>query len=117
VTPCLGVSQAEIGLALIAARSSPGSLKALSELARFKLDGSLAEDYSCNVLRKGSKLKKWMEATTPSQLRNRCVAEYDAITRSHASVFPASEVNLVCRTEAEIVAALGKLCKTGLRLA
>lgn len=105
VSPCLGVSQAELGLALIAARSSSASLKALAELSRFKLDGSLAEDYSCSALRKGSKLKKWIGVTGPSELRVRCIAEYSAVTRSHTGVFPASEADLVCRKEVEIVAA------------
>lgn len=105
VSPCLGVSQAELGLALIAARSSPASLKALAELARFKLDGSLAEDYSCSVLRKGAKLKKWVGVTGASELREQCIAEYSVVTRAHTGVFPASEADLVCRKEAEIVAA------------
>jgi hypothetical protein len=104
MSPCLGVSQAELGLALIAARSSPASLKALAELSRFKLDGGLAEDYSCSALRKGPKLKKWVGVTAPSELRKRCVAEYGAMTRAHTGVFPASEAGLVCRTEVEIVA-------------
>jgi hypothetical protein len=104
-SPCIGVSQAEIGMALIAARNGPESLKALSALTRFKLDGSLAEDYACNVLRKGPPLKRWIGAATPSQLRTRCVAEYGEVTRSHANIFPVSEPNLVCRTEAEIAVA------------
>lgn len=45
------------------------------------------------------------EVTMPGQLRMQCVAEYDAITRSHAGVFPASQRDLACRTEAEITAA------------
>ena len=50
---CLGGDKAELGLALIGARSTKASLAALADVARYRTDASLSEDYGCYVLQKG----------------------------------------------------------------
>jgi pyrimidine deaminase RibD-like protein len=98
----LGVAQSELALSLINARNSSASLRALAGLVRFKLDGGLAEDYACALIRKRSMVKKYVVTLEPKALRGQCVKEYLLITRAKRSIFAASDADLLCRSESEI---------------
>lgn len=104
-TPCLGMSQAELGVAPIAVRDTPASQRALAYLVRFRLDGSLGEEFTCAVLRKGKTMRKWFVVLQALKHRERCVGDFEAVTHAYSSTLPPTEVDLVCRTTAEISAA------------
>jgi hypothetical protein len=96
------VSQGELGLALIAARDTPNSIKSLAELIRFRLDAGLAEDYDCVVLKKGKIIRKWVATLEPSAMREQCIKDYLSVTKSNMKIFPPSDIDFVCRKTDEI---------------
>lgn len=104
-TPCLGPTQSELGLAVIAGRNTSASLKSLAELIRFRLDGGLGEDYSCVVAKKGRGLRKWLAEMNPTQVEKLCKKEYLSLTAAHSKSFPGSDSALICRSVDEIQAA------------
>ena len=101
-SPCLGVSQAELGLSLIASRSSPPSLKALAELIRFRLDGGLAEEFSCAAARKGKVIRTPVISINAIEIKGRCVSDYATATSGYPTIFPAADSIVVCRSTKEI---------------
>ncbi len=69
---CLGGDKAELGLALIGARSSGSSAAALANLVRYRMDASLAEDYQCYVLQKGKLVEGYLLSAKPPVLEEIC---------------------------------------------
>jgi immunity protein 57 of polymorphic toxin system len=93
---CVGPSKAELGLSLIGARQTKASREALIDLLGYRLDGSVAEDYSCYVLKAGTPMKGELLKVKPESLITRCHAELDKLTRSRKATFEGSDQNAVC---------------------
>ena len=66
----------ELGLALVAARSSPKSLQALSSIVRFRFDGYFSEEYDSAVLAKGPRIEKSLRLLNADHLHQQCADEF-----------------------------------------
>jgi hypothetical protein len=101
---CLGGDKAELGLALIGARSTRPSLAALADVARYRQDGSLAEDYECYVLQKGRSIEEYFSKAQPSQLAERCTQELTKLVAVDRQWFEGLNPAAVC-ADAEAIRA------------
>jgi hypothetical protein len=93
---CVGPDKAELGLTLIGARNTKESRLALTELLGYRLDGSVAEDYRCYVLKPGPAMKPQLIDASPEQLSKRCTAELQTLIRSRSESFKGLDENAVC---------------------
>lgn len=121
-TACLGGDKAELGLALIGARSTGPSLAALADIARYRADGSLSEDYECYVLQKGKMIDGYLLKVKPSQLAERCNSELEKLVAVDQQWFEGLKPSAVCADEESIKAKIqglrdairaGRKCSAG----
>jgi hypothetical protein len=94
---CVGSDKAELGLALIGARKSPESLNSLIGLLRLKMDGALAEDYECYVLKYGALSKAALKQANVEKLREHCRSEVTQLINNEGL-----DAGLVCSDEQSI---------------
>jgi hypothetical protein len=106
---CVGPDKAELGLALIGARDTSASRLALVNLLSYRLDGSVAEDYSCYVLNAGRSIKRQLLEANSESLVARCRLELDRVTRSRKESFEGLEESVVCADAASIKMKAGQL--------
>jgi hypothetical protein len=93
---CVGPDRGEMGLALLAARSSRRSLVALARLVRFRLDGAYAEEYDSYVLDKGGAIRGILLALHPNDLRAQCSREFAELAQSYRSALEGVSEDMVC---------------------
>ena len=91
----------DLGLALIAARNSKISLNSLANLLRYRLDGSLAEDYHCYVPEKGKHLIIYLKQINPDKLEKQCIGEVLKLVEANPSLF-SDKSETKCTSKAEI---------------
>jgi hypothetical protein len=96
---CLGADKAELGLALIGSRSTKASLTALADLARYRMDASLAEDYQCYVLQKGRSIETYILRAKPSALSERCNSELEKMMTLDRQSLEGLKPSAVCADE------------------
>lgn len=106
---CLGADKAELGLALIGARSSKSSLATLAELARYRMDASLAEDYQCYVLQKGKLIESYLLRTKPSALLENCNSDLEKLLSADRQSLEGLAPGAVCADEQSIKTTIKKL--------
>jgi hypothetical protein len=106
---CLGADKAELGLALIGARSTSSSLAALADVVRYRADGSLAEDYDCYVLQKGKLMDDYLSRAKPLQLAEKCASELEKLTAVDRKWFEGLKPDAVCADEQSISAKVQSL--------
>jgi hypothetical protein len=111
-TACLGGDKAELGLALIGARSTRWSLAALADVVRYRADGSLSEDYECYVLQKGKFIDDYLAQARPSQLAERCSSELKKVVAVDKQWFEGLNPGAVCADEEAIRAKIQSLRDT-----
>ena len=99
---CVGPERLELAMSLIAARNTPGSLRALASLVRYKLDGAYAEDYDALVIQKGTAIQPFLVALSPKRLHETCKKEFAQLMGSSASALGEVREEYVCRTEESI---------------
>jgi hypothetical protein len=93
----------DLALALLGNKQSAVALEALAALVRFRLDGSVSEDFHCYVLAKGKPLLKQLRKVVPADLVARCERE---VTDAKKGTEGIDEVQptAICRGRAEIEA-------------
>ena len=96
---CLGVNQGELGLALLGSKNQS---KVLTNLLRFRLDGSLGEDFQCYVLNTGKKIIPFVKNIDPVKLQRTCVAEVNQMARDNPGKIDVDISNKVCADETTI---------------
>ncbi|AXI03046.1 Imm57 family immunity protein [Aquirhabdus parva] len=94
-------SAGELGLALIAAKNSKASLNSLAKLLRYRLDGSLAEDYHCFIPKKGKRVIKYLKQINPTKLETQCLGEVNKLLTLHPSLLSGQSI-IKCTPEVEI---------------
>lgn len=99
---CIGPDRAELALSLIAARNTDASNVALASLVRFRLDGELAETYSCRLLDKGKPFVKQLVALSADSLRAECHREFEKLANPLDSDLGGVREEYVCRSVADI---------------
>jgi hypothetical protein len=101
---CVGPDKLELAMSLLAARSSPESLRALAGLVRYGLDGANSEDYHDLVIGKGQAMEPVLVALSPQRLHAQCQKEFAELMRTSGSALGEVRENYVCRSEEEIKA-------------
>jgi len=99
---CLGADKAELGLALVGARSTKSSLATLADLARYRLDASLSEDYQCYVLQKGRLIEPYLLRAKSSALEERCKSEMEKTISADKQSLEGLTPSAVCADEQSI---------------
>jgi hypothetical protein len=99
---CLGGDKAELGLALIGARSTPFSLAALADVVRYRTDAGLSEDYECYVLQKGKPMETYLLEAQAVVLAARCNAELQKMVAVDKQWFEGLKTDSVCADEQSI---------------
>lgn len=99
---CVGANKAELGLALIGARKTPVSVQALVRLLRFRMDGSLAEDYECYVLKDSPLSETYLKQTKPADLERRCRSEVDEFVANDRQSLDGLDPETVCSSQDQI---------------
>lgn len=99
---CLGVNQAELGLALMSVLDTESSLSAFINLVRYRLDAGLAEDFECYALKKGKKLLKHLRAMNPKKLKLFCHDKVQRIVKTNNEKFSELDPTIVCSDEHQI---------------
>jgi Immunity protein 57 len=99
---CLGADKAELGLALVGARSTKASLAALADLARYRMDASLAEDYGCYILQKSGLIENYLVTAKPSLLEERCNSELEKLVSTDKQSLEGLKSSAVCADERSI---------------
>jgi hypothetical protein len=98
---CASPDSIELGTALIAARNTPGSLRALARLHRFSLDGGYAETFDQLLCEKAKSVEKYLSALDPEDLRKQCVSEVETAQKS-TPLLKQAKVNYVCASVKDI---------------
>lgn len=106
-----GPNPFELGLAVVTARNSPRSLRALASLVRFHFDGMFAEEYEADVLAKGPKIVTSLRALNPDQLHEQCAREFADLQkdRSAAAVIKGAREGEVCESVSGMKELIGEL--------
>lgn len=99
---CVSADPTELALALVAARNTSNSLRALAALHRFVFDGAVAERYDELLCHKARLIEKYVAALKPQELRTQCVAEFNAAAKSHRKALELAKVDGVCSSEKQI---------------
>lgn len=115
---CAHVDPAELGLSLIAARTSQKSITHLGSLLRYRLDGGLSESYTCNVLTKGGVMTQILAKLDEKALQRQCQGESAEFYRRYKGMFAAptdvcASVENIAERRNELLLALkgGKKCQ------
>lgn len=106
---CLGVDQGEIGLALLGSQNKNDML---ANLLRFRLDGSLAEDFQCYVLKRGKRIVPTIKSLNSAKLHAVCTAEVSQFVKNNSSIIDADVSNSVCADESFIIEQKNELLKS-----
>jgi hypothetical protein len=106
---CIGASPAELGLALLASKTSSTSNKKLIQLIRFRLDGGLATDYACYVVGKGKSIESVLKAQMPDKLQADCLEDVKRLTARTGKLFEGFNPVSVCRSSLQIAAQKSEL--------
>ena len=72
---------------------------------RFKLDGGLAEDFTCELIRRRDQASEMLRVIDAKSLRAQCDREFAEVTRSANKLFEPKDAVLICRSEEQIDAA------------
>jgi len=106
---CVGGDPGELAMALIAARDTPRSLSALTNLLRLRLDAAYAEGLDCYVLTKQLQTRPLLLRADPERLRAECTEEFERAVKSHRGLFDQVTIDQACATTAMIKAHIGDL--------
>ena len=99
---CIGGNPAELGLALIASKSSSLANKRLVQLLRYRLDGGLATDFTCYVAAKGKAAEKLLKAQVPANLNAQCVEDVSRLMSRMGKLFDGFNSASVCSDSKQI---------------
>jgi Immunity protein 57 len=99
-----GPNPFDLGMAVIGARNSPMSLRALAGLVRFRFDGAYSEDYDSYVMAKGKRIKKVLLSLNPEQLHEQCLQEFANLQKgkSYGKAIQGARENEVCESAGTI---------------
>jgi hypothetical protein len=100
---CSGPDKGELGLALLQNIRTEKSAATLIEIAAFKLDGGLSEEYACGLATGGPQLRKLLNTASPKRNRAKCIEYFGALTRS-STLYKEMDVGLLCKSESELSA-------------
>jgi hypothetical protein len=89
-------------MALVAARNSPSSLRALARLHRYILDGSYGESFDQYLCEKGRSVEKYLTALRADDLRQQCVRDFDKLMEIHSEELQGATVDHVCADVTQI---------------
>ena len=93
---CLGVNQAELGLALIASKNSKLSIEKLAGLLRYRMDAGLAEDFQCYALMKGGKIESYLQSLNNVAMKQTCLEEFQTVLVKNKGQFDKLEAQQIC---------------------
>ena len=99
---CAGADKAELGLALIGARNSGPSVYVLVHLLRFRMDGSLSEDFECYVLKHAAQARPYLKQVKPGEIAKLCQSEVQQLIANDPKSFAGLDTNSVCADEQSI---------------
>jgi len=114
-SPAPGVENAlsaslEMTVILLDRSSSAASAKALAYMNLLKVDGAVAEDHTCAVLRKGKSILPYLEQAKAARTNGRCIMQ--EVNVKPDQVFCADPEDALRRIESHIRAIhSGKTCK------
>ena len=99
-----GPNPFDLGMAVIGARNTPTSLRALAGLVRFRFDGAYSEDYDSYVMAKGKSFKRVLRSLNPEQLHEQCLHEFANLQKdkSYAKAIQGAREDDVCETAGTI---------------
>jgi Mlc titration factor MtfA (ptsG expression regulator) len=84
-------------MAVIAARNSPRTLRALAKLHRYTLDGAYAESFDQYVCEKGHTIEPYLAALDPDKIRAECVREVESfLTQKRQVQLTGVQVDNLC---------------------
>lgn len=92
----------ELGLALLAEKSSPESLQAFSSLLKYRLDGGLSEDYTCYALSKKKDVLSHFAKLDADALNSDCQSRFNKAKALQPGFMQSVEVGSVCSASADI---------------
>ena len=99
---CVSSDSAELGTALLAARNSSRSLRAIVKLHRFAFDGELGETFDELLCTKAKLIRKYVEALDAVQLHEQYLNEFKAVVASNPTVLGSARSEVVCSSVSEI---------------
>jgi len=94
--------RAELGLALLDARSVRSGLRGFAAILRYRIDAGLSEDYTCYVLAKGRKMISPLASLNPKELVAQCKGEVSRAAGSNREAFGGVTAEMICSSEAII---------------
>lgn len=89
-------SEAELGLAYIAASNDSASLVYLSRIMQYRIDAGLSELYTCYLLDKGERIKPFLKSINLKQLEDDCVKDVLYIKKTNAPRFSDLNIKYIC---------------------
>lgn len=99
---CIGPDKAELSLALIGARDTNASMRLLSEILQYKIDGALSEDFTCYVLSKKKKMIQFLRQVDARALVEACRERVRVSIKANAGLFDGIDINSICASDSEI---------------
>lgn len=99
---CSGPAKEEIAIALIGARRTKTSRRALVQLLAYNMDGALGEDFNCYILNSGRTIKEDLISIEPVQLVNSCREKVDRIVAGLKQTSATFESTGVCASQEQI---------------
>lgn len=99
---CIGVDQGELGINILGNSHGKAWDQALVDLVRFRLDGSLGEDYSCFLLERGKSSLVLMQKMQVPKLSQECQNEVSLIKERNIGKFNDLKNEDICASETEI---------------
>jgi hypothetical protein len=99
---CISADGIELGTALIAARSSPQSLRSFARLHRFILDASYGETFDQLLCEKSRGIEKYVAKLDPVELNHQCIKEFDAAVKANPKELAHAKVDQVCSSVKDI---------------
>ncbi len=94
--------RAELGLALLAAKSSSAAIDALTGLLRYRIDGGLSEDFTCYILKKKKAAQKSLVRLKPESLYEKCVSEVALRAAQQPNVLRGVGASEICTSTADL---------------
>jgi len=94
---------------LIGARSTKDANRALVGLIGYQLDGAVAEDYVCYVLKAGESIKADLLQANPEELAARCKKELQWMIAGRNASFGQTDEDSVCASPIKISKKLKEL--------
>jgi hypothetical protein len=94
--------RAELGLALLAGKTTSQGISTLVELLRYRMDAGLAEGYTCHILAKKKVVATYLSNLQSASIRKTCKKEVEDAASQNPTFLKDVEVDSICAKEDEI---------------